>query len=110
MNEKFTSNAEWPDGTKTNDAHDTREQAAAVCDLLRTHGFGGFGKIFPLQSWVEPREHPYDILSDGRPVSIIWADSPEQAITIFRQAHKTTAKVHHAVVKLGLLTAAPRLQ
>jgi len=110
MNEKYTSNVEWPDGQKTSDQHGTREQAEAVCSFIWEKGFGGDRKIFPQRVWVEPVDRAHDILSDGRPVSIIWADSPEHAIEIFRSAHKTTAKVHHVASKLGLLTAVPRVQ
>lgn len=59
----WLSRAEWPNGivsgpvkgdNTTGDRHDTREQAQGVCDLLRRHGFGGAGLIFPMRTWVQP--------------------------------------------------------
>jgi hypothetical protein len=117
MNEnKFTSHAEWPpselfiSGNISVDLHPSREAAEAVCKMLQNNGLGGDRKIFPLRTWVEPIQRSYDILNNGRPISIIWAVSPEHALTIFRAAHKTTANLHHAATKLGHLTAVPRLQ
>lgn len=56
--------AEWPDGLVNNtsgegkncsvDRHDTREQAQAVCDMLRRNGFGGERCHFPVKTWVMP--------------------------------------------------------
>ena len=59
-NEGFRSCAEWPKGTVsetdniTRDNHDTQAQAEGVCDRLRTEGFGGEHKIFPIRTWTEP--------------------------------------------------------
>lgn len=58
---KFLSVARWPAGevslgdprNESRDTHDTREQAQAICDRLRREGFGGDGKIFPLETRVE---------------------------------------------------------
>ena len=56
---KFMSVAVWPNGTIcdgtdiSTDTHTTREQAEAVCSLLRQHGFGGDGKVFPISTQVE---------------------------------------------------------
>jgi hypothetical protein len=36
------------------DTHDTKEQAEAVCRLLERDGFGGNGKFFPIRTWTEP--------------------------------------------------------
>ena len=56
--ERYISNAQWPldvykynNGVST-DTHKTREQAQAVCDGIKKHGFGGEGKSFPLRVWV----------------------------------------------------------
>jgi hypothetical protein len=56
----FESIAVWPEGVitwntsnETRDKHYTRHQAQCVCDLLEKHGFGGDGKIFPLETRVE---------------------------------------------------------
>lgn len=56
----YKSIAVWPDGTVSNikneseDTHETYEHAEAVCKLLRIHGFGGMGKVFPISTRVEP--------------------------------------------------------
>lgn len=54
----FKSVAIWPTGvgihiTESSDTHDTRDQAEAVCKMLRDQGFGGDGKIFPIETHVE---------------------------------------------------------
>lgn len=57
----FTSNAKWPkevsvsgDGRNVStDQHHTKKGAQAVCDALERNGFGGEGKIFPIETWVE---------------------------------------------------------
>lgn len=36
------------------DTHHSEEAARAVCGMLRRNGFGGDGKIFPLETRVEP--------------------------------------------------------
>lgn len=36
------------------DTHDTKEQAEAVCRMLERDGFGGNGQIFPIRTWIEP--------------------------------------------------------
>lgn len=60
---KWRSIAVWPDTIKvgnevgkneSDDTHDSREAAQAVCDLLQKHGFGGDGKVFPISTRVEP--------------------------------------------------------
>ena len=59
----WRSRAEWSPGhiynkyegdNTTCDKHDTREQAEAVCGLLRRNGLGGERIIFPVRTWVEP--------------------------------------------------------
>ncbi len=60
---KFKSIAVWPadacvgstteNVNETADTHDTREQAEAVCRMLRREGLGGNGQIFPLSTRVE---------------------------------------------------------
>jgi len=56
----FSSNAKWPDSVMTGssdnvttDSHDTEEQAAAVCRMLKRDGFGGGRLVFPLKTWTE---------------------------------------------------------
>ena len=57
---RWKSCAQWPTGTIagsndiSTDEHGTREQAEAVCQLLRENGFGGDHQIFPVRTWVEP--------------------------------------------------------
>ena len=61
---KWTSNAQWPldvyrgmDGSGvTSDEHDSRESAQAICAALRSEGFGGERKQFPLRAWVEEKQ------------------------------------------------------
>ena len=54
----YKSVAKWPpgicggDGNMSTDLHFTYEEAGVVCQLLKRHGFGGEGKIFPLSTWV----------------------------------------------------------
>ena len=56
---RFTSNAQWPEGTldyqqnKTQDDHETKEQAQAVCNMLTQYGFGGDDIVYPIRTWVE---------------------------------------------------------
>lgn len=59
----WRSIAVWPDTIRvghivgkneSDDTHSSREQAEAVCGLLREHGFGGDGKVFPVSTRVEP--------------------------------------------------------
>lgn len=59
----WRSIAVWPDTIKvgnvigkneSDDTHYCEEQAEAVCNLLRKHGFGGDGKVFPISTRVEP--------------------------------------------------------
>ena len=59
----WRSIAVWPDTIRvghivgkneSDDTHSSREQAEAVCALLRKHGFGGDGKVFPVSTRVEP--------------------------------------------------------
>ena len=62
MNNKFTSNAEWPREVcpsighmppkVTSDSHDCEEMALSVCNALADNGYGGGGKIFPVRVWV----------------------------------------------------------
>lgn len=58
----WRSVAVWPDTievghtgkNESDDIHSSEEQARAVCRLLKRHGFGGEGKVFPLTVRVEP--------------------------------------------------------
>lgn len=53
------SYAQWPKGTLctesdiSTDTHYSVEEANNVCTMLEAHGFGGEGKIFPVDTWVE---------------------------------------------------------
>ena len=56
---KYISNARWPRGTVagyddyiSTDYHETFQQAEKVCEMLEDEGFGGDGKIFPVETWV----------------------------------------------------------
>lgn len=57
----YKSIAKWPHpavqlGTvskESEDTHPTKEQADAICRMLREKGFGGDGKIFPESTRVE---------------------------------------------------------
>jgi len=60
---RYKSKAQWKKedfeyfGNKdliSEDTHDTKEQAEAVCRLLERDGFGGNGKFFPIRTWTEP--------------------------------------------------------
>lgn len=58
---QWKSIAEWPEGTtsdsygrcRSEDTHDTRNQALGVCVLLNKWGFGGDGRTFPVKTWIE---------------------------------------------------------
>lgn len=56
---RWASFAKWPPGhiygcdDTTTDKHETREQAEAVCLMLRRDGFGGERCHFPQRTWVE---------------------------------------------------------
>ena len=57
----FRSFARWPAGTHfgeqcdvTSDDHFTEAEANGVGDLLKQNGYGGNGRIFPLETWVIP--------------------------------------------------------
>lgn len=39
---------------KSEDTHATWDKAASVVRLLKRDGYGGEGKIFPLEAYVEP--------------------------------------------------------
>ncbi len=54
--------AVWPDAIKVGniegknesvDTHNSKEAAEAVCNMLKKHGFGGEGKVFPISVRVE---------------------------------------------------------
>jgi hypothetical protein len=61
---KWTSNAQWPlyvyrgmyGNGITSDEHDSRESAQAICAALRSEGFGGEQKHFPIRTWVEEKQ------------------------------------------------------
>ena len=59
----WRSIAVWPDTIRvgnvvgkneSDDTHDSKEQAEAVCKLLEKEGFGGNGHVFPISTRVEP--------------------------------------------------------
>jgi len=56
---RWKSCAMWPDaccpaiGNYSEDTHETKAQADAVCAALRRDGFGGDGKFFPIRTWTE---------------------------------------------------------
>lgn len=56
----FSSNARWPVGTyafgsdRTSVGEQSARMARVVCEMLASDGWGGEGKIFPLEVWVEP--------------------------------------------------------
>jgi len=56
---KWRSCSRWPvtlgflENQLTTDTHDTREQADAVCQMLKRDGLGGEGRIFPEETWIE---------------------------------------------------------
>ena len=59
----WRSIAVWPDTIRvgnvvgkneSDDTHDSKEQAEAVCKLLEKEGFGGEGRAFPISTRVEP--------------------------------------------------------
>jgi len=56
----FKSVAKWPQSVNlanseniSDDSHATLTSARIICDKLRKNGFGGDGKIFPIETWVE---------------------------------------------------------
>lgn len=60
--EKWKSIAVWPDTIRvgyivgkneSEDIHSSKESAEAVCWLLKKHGYGGYGKVFPISTRVE---------------------------------------------------------
>lgn len=63
---RWRSCARWPKGTlsacdppdTSDDTHDTRDQAVAVCFMLRRDGLGGNGTVFPLETWIEDTLNP----------------------------------------------------
>lgn len=61
MEKLWKSVAIWPkeanvSNNKSWDEHYTEEAARAVCSMLRRDGFGGEGKIFPTNTYVETPE------------------------------------------------------
>lgn len=59
----WKSVAYWPDSIKcsnehntSEDFHDTESQARGVCKLLRMHGYGGEGRVFPIKTEVVSSE------------------------------------------------------
>jgi hypothetical protein len=61
INRKWRSIAVWPDTIRvghivgkneSDDTHDSKGQAEAVCRLLEKHGFGGEGNVFPVSTRV----------------------------------------------------------
>jgi hypothetical protein len=79
MAKAWRSNAEWPCGlihngvggppaNITEDGHDTKEQAEAVCRMLERDGFGGERVHFPIRTWVEPIFTPVRSKSEAKRV------------------------------------------
>lgn len=74
---KWLSVARWPRpevrlGTHNNmstDEHDTEGQARAVVHLLQTRGFGGEGKIFPVEAYVKPANEAVNAGDEIAPAS-----------------------------------------
>ena len=56
---RWKSFAMWPDGccpgigNYSENTHDSRPQAEAVCAALKREGFGGNGQFYPLKTWIE---------------------------------------------------------
>lgn len=57
---KYKSKAHWPaivaachGASISEETHDTKEQAEAVCQMLERDGLGGDKQIFPVKTWVE---------------------------------------------------------
>jgi hypothetical protein len=57
---KWKSCAEWDKSIPgfhtcgvTEDEHETKEQAEAVCRMLKREGLGGEGRFYPIRTWVE---------------------------------------------------------
>lgn len=53
--------AQWPKGTLnycsdqiSTDDHWSEDEAKGVCQILHKNGFGGYKKVFPVKTWVEP--------------------------------------------------------
>lgn len=77
---RWRSVAVWPvgvvEGDRSDDLHDTKEQASGVCALLKQNGFGGDGKVFPLQTYVEPVgpvvRPPFREVEGARPTDWDW--------------------------------------
>jgi hypothetical protein len=60
---KYKSVAQWPEGTLngynddiSEDKHFEYDEAYYVARRLKQEGFGGEGKIFPIDTWVEEIE------------------------------------------------------
>lgn len=65
----FTSYSEWPDGTTSDDQHDTYEQAYAVCQLLIREGFGGDKKVFPTFTEARPTKANIELVGGSKLVN-----------------------------------------
>lgn len=58
---RWQSNAMWASNVYrgmdgkcvSTDTHLTQEEALAVCNALNREGFGGLGKDFPIETWVD---------------------------------------------------------
>lgn len=62
MTKQYKSHAQWPEGTLcgynndvSNDSHYSYREAYNVCAMLEEQGFGGEGKVFPVDTWVTDR-------------------------------------------------------
>ena len=66
MSKRYQSNTLWPAGVCpgprgdniSTDTHDSVEESAGACRLLKRHGFGGEGKVFPLFVWTSEVQQP----------------------------------------------------
>lgn len=98
---RYTSNVKWPESVSvganednvSTDIHDTRAVASYVCEWLIQHGFGGEGKIFPIDAWVgEVETEPSKIqllvwgLSD-KDEEFYGKFSTERLLNVFRKLH-----------------------
>ena len=61
----WISHAKWPPLSPhtsdekdyiTTDEHQSEEQAIAVCQTLERDGYAGLGTVFPLKTWVTPKQ------------------------------------------------------
>lgn len=91
---RYQSNALWPEGVChsqwgdniSTDTHDTVEQSAGVCRMLRIEGFGGERKVFPLFVWTSPVQQPPVLPNDWNWEPPKGYENPCETLTPFRRA------------------------